>query len=77
MTDALKSAFKRAAKYPKAKQDELAAAFEEEMNAEEAWERRFAATSEEQYQKMADHVREQIETGHTTSSEDFFAKYDV
>lgn len=77
MTTALKSVFDRASKYPADKQAELAAIFEEDMNAEEAWEQLFEVTTDNQAKAFAAQVKHKIDKGRITSGADFLAAHDL
>ena len=73
MTKLLKKAIEKAKSLPEDKQNLVATAMLEEIDADKRWDELFAQTTDKQWQAMADKVQQDIENGNTISSEEFFA----
>ena len=63
MTELLERAVAEAASLSEAEQDAIAARILAEIEDEREWDRRFAATTDEQWDKLAAMARRQIEAG--------------
>jgi hypothetical protein len=63
MTELLQQAIAQIQKLPPARQDAIAAQVLAELQDEQKWENRFAATTDEQWDRMAAMVREEIAEG--------------
>ena len=66
MTELLQQAISQIQKLPPDQQDVIAARFMAELQDEQKWEARFAATTDDQWDQMAAMVRQEIATGETT-----------
>ncbi|MCA2686639.1 MAG: hypothetical protein ACK544_02115 [Microcystis sp.] len=65
MTELLQQAIAQIQKLPPDQQDAIAARFLAELQDEEKWETRFAATTDDQWDQMAAMVRQEIAEGKT------------
>lgn len=72
MTDLLREAVAEAEKLPADEQDALAARLLAEVEDEREWAARFAATTDAQWNRLADRVRAEIASGDVTPLEDIF-----
>lgn len=72
MTELLEKAITAIKKLPTDTQDAIAARLLEEVTDEQAWSTRFAATTDTQWDHLADSVRRSIASGKTTPLEDIF-----
>lgn len=63
MTKLMEELVARAQQLPAERQDEFAALMLDELDGDQAWEASFAKTTDEQWQKLADRVRQQIREG--------------
>ncbi|MEJ2208281.1 MAG: hypothetical protein P8129_04500 [Anaerolineae bacterium] len=72
MTRLLAQAVAEIEKLPEDTQDAIAARLLADLEDERAWSTRFAATSEAQWKRMADLVRQEAETEDTIPLEDLF-----
>ena len=67
MTDLLERAFNKASTLSEAEQDAIAARILAEIEDERAWDERFEATTEEQWDKLAAMARRETEADGSTS----------
>lgn len=65
MTELLQQAISQIQKLPPHQQDAIAARFLAELQDEQQWETRFAATTDDQWDQMAAMVRQEIAAGET------------
>lgn len=65
MTELLRQAIAQIQQLPPDQQDAIAARFLAELQDEQKWETRFAATTDDQWDQMAAMVRQEIEGGET------------
>lgn len=65
MTELLQQAISQIQKLPPHQQDAIAARFLAELQDEQKWETRFAATTDDQWDQMAAMVRQEIAVGET------------
>ncbi len=65
MTELLQQAIAQIQKLPPDQQDAIAARFLAELQDEQKWETRFAATTDDQWDQMAAMVRQEIAAGET------------
>lgn len=65
MTELLQEAIAQIQKLPPDQQDAIAARFLAELQDEQKWETRFAATTDDQWDQMAAMVRQEIAEGKT------------
>jgi hypothetical protein len=72
VTDLLQKAITELEKLPPDHQDALASRILAELADEDAWNKRFSATSDEQWDALAEIVRGQIAAGETASLDDVF-----
>jgi hypothetical protein len=72
MTTLLQHAVAEAEKLPQADQDAIAARLLAEIEDERQWNAQFAATTSDQWDRMAAKVREDIEAGRTEPLENLF-----
>ena len=70
MTHLLEQAFQRARQLPAEAQDALAQRILDELRDEQTWGEAFAHTSDEQWDKLAASVRNEIASGGTESLDD-------
>jgi hypothetical protein len=74
MTTLLQRAIAEAEKLPLADQDAIAARLLAEVDDEREWAARFAATTDVQWDRMADSVRKEISANATLPMEEAFAE---
>lgn len=72
MTELLQQAITAIKKLPPDQQDAIAARFLAELQDEQEWETRFAATTDEQWDQMAAMVRQEITNGETIPLDEVF-----
>lgn len=72
MTELLQQAIAQIQKLPPDQQDAIAARFLEELQDEQKWETRFAATTDDQWDQMAAMVRQEIVAGETIPLDEVF-----
>ncbi len=77
MTELLQKAMGEIEKLPDAEQDAIAERLMMELAADETWDALFAKTTDEQWQKMAARVDEQVRAGKTMPLEEFLGKNQV
>ena len=65
MTELLQQVIAQIEKLPLDRQDEIAAICMAELQDEQKWETRFESTTNEQWDRMAEMVRQEIATGET------------
>ncbi len=66
MTELLERAIAQLKTLPTNEQDSLAAILLAEMESEQIWKGKFESTTDDQWQRMADMVRQEIAAGDTT-----------
>ena len=72
MTELLQQAIAQIEKLPPDQQDAIAARFLAELQDEQKWETRFAATTDDQWGQMAAMVRQEITNGKTVPLDTVF-----
>jgi hypothetical protein len=72
MTELLERAIAQLKTLPSNEQDSLAAILLAEMESERIWKDKFESTTDDQWQRMADVVRQEIAAGDTTPLADVF-----
>jgi hypothetical protein len=72
MTKLLQQVIAQIEKLPPDKQDEIASRLLAELQEEERWDTRFAATTDAQWDRMAAMVREEINKGETVPLDEVF-----
>lgn len=72
MTELLQQAIAEIQKLPPDRQDAIAAELLAELQGEKKWETSFAATTDEQWERMAAMVRQEIASGETVSLNEVF-----
>lgn len=72
MTELLAQAISEIKKLPVADQDAIASRLLSELRQEEAWEKSFAATTDEQWDKLAERARSNIRAGKMAPSDEVF-----
>jgi hypothetical protein len=72
MTELLQQAIAQIQQLPPDQQDAIAARFLAELQDEQKWEARFAATTDDQWDQMAAMVRQEIAKGETVPLEEVF-----
>jgi hypothetical protein len=72
MTELLQQAIAQIQQLPPDQQDAIASRFLAELQDEQKWESRFAATTDDQWDQMAAMVRQEIATGETTPLSEVF-----
>lgn len=72
MTELLRQVIAQIEKLPANQQDAIAARFLAELQDEQKWETRFAATTDEQWDQMVAIVRQEIASGETVSLKTVF-----
>ncbi|NES22932.1 MAG: hypothetical protein F6K41_29440 [Symploca sp. SIO3E6] len=72
MTELLQQAIAQIQKLPPDKQDAIASRLLAELQDEQKWETRFAATTDDQWDQMAAMVRQEIATGETIPLDEVF-----
>lgn len=72
MTELLRRAIAELEKLPDEQQDAIATRLLAELKDEQAWETRFQATTDEQWDKLAAMVRQDIANGETVALDEIF-----
>ncbi|MBD2579208.1 hypothetical protein [Oscillatoria sp. FACHB-1406] len=72
MTELLQQAIAQIQKLPPDQQDAIAAQFLAELQDEQKWETRFAATTDDRWDRMAAMVRQEIAAGETVPLDEVF-----
>jgi hypothetical protein len=72
MTELFQQVIAQIQKLPADKQDEIASRLLVELQDEEQWDTRFAATTDEQWDRMAAMVRQEIDHGETFPLDEVF-----
>jgi hypothetical protein len=72
MTELLRQAIAQIEKLPPEQQDAIAARFLAELQDEQKWVSRFAATTDDQWDQMAAMVRQEIASGETVPLDTVF-----
>jgi hypothetical protein len=72
MTELLQQAIAQIQQLPPDQQDAIASRFLAELQDEQKWESRFAATTDDQWDQMAAMVRQEIASGETTPLSEVF-----
>lgn len=72
MTKLLQQAISQIQQLPPEQQDAIASRFLDELQDEQKWEARFAATTDDQWEHMAAMVRQEIAMGETTPLSEVF-----
>ena len=72
MTELLQQAIAEIKKLPPEQQDAIAYRFLEELQDEQKWSTRFTSTTDEQWDRMAEMVRQEITNGETAPLDDIF-----
>lgn len=72
MTELLRQAVAEIEKLPAEQQDAIATCLLAELKDEQAWEKRFKATTDKQWDKLAQMVRQKIPDGETSPLDDVF-----
>jgi hypothetical protein len=72
MTELLQQAIAQIQKLPPDRQDAIASRLLAELQDEQKWESRFAATTDDQWDQMAAMVRQEIAAGETTPLSEVF-----
>ncbi|MDQ2099806.1 MAG: hypothetical protein QQW96_19420 [Tychonema bourrellyi B0820] len=72
MTELLQQAIAQIQKLPPDRQDAIASRLLAELQDEQKWESRFAATTDDQWDRMAAMVRQEIAAGETTPLSEVF-----
>jgi phage I-like protein len=72
MTELLQQAIAQIQQLPPDQQDAIAARFLAELQDEQKWEARFAATTDNQWDQMAAMVRQEIAKGETMPLDEIF-----
>jgi hypothetical protein len=72
MTELLQQAIAQIEKLPADQQDAIAARFLAESQDEQKWETSFAATTDDQWDRMAAMVRQEIANGETVPLDEIF-----
>jgi len=72
VTELLQRAIAEVQRLPPDAQDAIAARILADLEDEQAWTTRFAATTEQQWQAMADRVRREIAAGDVTDLDEVF-----
>lgn len=70
MTELLQKAIAEIEKLSPEQQDAIASRFLEELQDEQNWSTRFTSTTDEQWDRMAKMVRQEINSGETVSLDD-------
>lgn len=70
MTELLQKAIAEIKKLSPEQQDAIASRFLEELQDEQKWSTRFTSTTDEQWNRMAQMVRQEINDGETVSLDD-------
>ena len=72
MTELLQQVIAQIQQLPPDQQNAIASRFLVELQDEQKWESRFAATTDDQWDQMAEMVRKEIATGETTPISEVF-----
>ncbi len=72
MTELLQQAIAQIQQLPPDQQDAIAARFLAELQDEQKWENRFAATTDDQWDQMAAMVKQEIAKGETVPLDEVF-----
>ena len=72
MTELLQRAIAEIQKLPADTQDAIAARILADLEDEQAWAARFAATTDDQWDRMVDQARREISAGNTVDLDDVF-----
>ena len=72
MTELLQQAIAQIQQLPPDQQDAIAARFLAELQNEQKWEAQFAATTDDQWDRMAAMVRQEVAKGETISLDEVF-----
>jgi len=72
MTELLRQVVAEIEKLPAEQQDAIATRLLAELKDEKAWEKRFTATTDKQWDKLAQMVRQEIADGETSPLDDVF-----
>ena len=72
MTELLRQVISEIQKLPADQQDAIASRLMAELKDEQAWTTRFEATTEEQWDRLADTVRQEIAEGETVPLDEVF-----
>ncbi|MEM1170040.1 MAG: hypothetical protein AAGJ08_13425 [Cyanobacteria bacterium P01_H01_bin.35] len=72
MTELLRRAISEIEKLPEAEQDAIASRILAELKDERLWQEKFEATKDEQWDILAEMVRQEIVAGETEALEDIF-----
>jgi hypothetical protein len=72
MTELLRQAIAQIEKLPPARQDEIASRLMAELNDEQRWTEQFESTTDEQWDRLADMVRQEIASGETSPLDEVF-----
>lgn len=73
MTKLLRKAIAEIEKLSPEQQDAIASRFLEELQDEQKWSTSFDSTTDEQWDRMAEMVRQEINSGETVSLDDFLS----
>ncbi|MEM8779135.1 MAG: hypothetical protein AAGF26_09740 [Cyanobacteria bacterium P01_G01_bin.49] len=73
MTELLRQAIAEIEKLPPEQQDAIASRFLEELQDEQKWTTRYTSTTDEQWDRMAEMMRQEINDGETVSLDDFLS----
>ena len=73
MADLLQQVFSEIQKLPADQRDAIAARILTDLKDEQAWTERFAATTDEQWDRLAESTRREIAAGDTVPFDDVFA----
>ena len=74
MTELLKKAIEKAESLPEDKQNLVATAMLEEIDADARWDKLFANTTDKQWQAMVDRAQKSVEENGAISSEEFYSR---
>ncbi|EAZ91406.1 hypothetical protein [Crocosphaera chwakensis] len=72
MTELLEKVITELKKLPPDQQDAIASRWMEELKDEQQWTEKFESTTDEQWDQMADMVRQEISNGETTPLDNVF-----
>lgn len=71
MTKLMQQFIERLREIPEEEQDKYAATYLKELEDDQRWEELFARTSEEQWEKLIEEAREEVEEGETVPLDEF------
>ncbi|MEL6440490.1 MAG: hypothetical protein AAFQ80_14685 [Cyanobacteria bacterium J06621_8] len=74
MTELLRQAIAKIEKLSAEQQDAIASRFLKEVEDEQKWTTSFASTTDEQWDRMVEIVRQEINNGETVSLDDFLSR---